>query len=182
MHSEERRFKCPECSQQFAHKNELSGHMLVHCAERNYKCQECSKRFNCNSKLKRHMLVHTGERHFKCEVCDKRFTCNSKLKRHMLVHSGEKNFKCDECDKSFNCNSKLKRHVFVHANATTAATGRPRDKQVCDGGSFGPDCSFIMPDAVNEVFVMPGAVANHQVFVKEEALEDCVFVNKIHFQ
>ena len=73
-------------------------HLRGHTQEKTYKCNQCSHAFYDSSTLKKHMRTHTGEKPYNCHLCTKKFTQSGNLKRHLLVHKKyeedcqEKNF------------------------------------------------------------------------------------------
>lgn len=60
--------------------------MRGHTQEKTYKCTQCSHAFYDSSTLKKHLRTHTGEKPYKCHLCTKKFTQSGNLKRHLLVH------------------------------------------------------------------------------------------------
>lgn len=61
-------------------------HLRGHTQEKTYKCNQCSHAFYDSSTLKKHLRTHTGEKPYKCHICTKKFTQSGNLKRHLLVH------------------------------------------------------------------------------------------------
>ncbi|KAM6918221.1 uncharacterized protein FYW49_007835 [Xenentodon cancila] len=109
--SEEKPYKCPECSERFATNKERRIHLEDREWPHSLKCHICGIQFYQTTSIRRHLLVHTGEKPFKCPVCQRGFSQASHLKSHMRLHTGERPYKCQRCDKSFNHNVSLKSHV-----------------------------------------------------------------------
>ncbi|XP_032386563.1 zinc finger protein 569 [Etheostoma spectabile] len=109
--SEEKPYKCPDCSETFATNKQRRIHREDHGGPPQLKCHICGIEFTRPYILQRHLAVHTGEKPFKCSVCQRGFNQPSHLKSHMRLHTGERPFKCQHCDKSFNHNVSLKSHV-----------------------------------------------------------------------
>ncbi|XP_049889398.1 zinc finger protein 285-like isoform X2 [Epinephelus moara] len=109
IHStQEKPYKCPECSKTFATHKVRRIHLANH---RLLKCHICGMEFTSRISLRRHMPVHTGLKQFQCSVCQRGFKQSTHLKSHMRLHTGEKPFKCQHCDKCFTHNVSLKSHV-----------------------------------------------------------------------
>ncbi|XP_068216210.1 zinc finger protein 83-like [Palaemon carinicauda] len=113
-HSGEKKYECAECGKQFKNINNVMRHMVVHSGERKYMCPICKKPFTQVGNLKRHMFVHSGEKKFPCSACGKGFTQMNNLIRHQAIHSGVKNFECNICHRLFNQASNLNRHLLIH--------------------------------------------------------------------
>ncbi|XP_076590535.1 uncharacterized protein LOC143322950 [Chaetodon auriga] len=109
--TEEKPYKCPDCSETFASNKERGVHLEDHRGPRRLKCDICGIQFAMGLSLQRHLAVHTGVRPFRCSVCQRGFSQASHLKSHMRLHTGERPYKCQHCDKCFNHNVSLKSHV-----------------------------------------------------------------------
>ncbi|XP_061588256.1 zinc finger protein 429-like [Cololabis saira] len=108
--TEEKPYKCPECSEEFATNKERRIHLQEGEWPHSLKCHICGIQFYQSTSIRRHLLVHSGEKPFKCPVCQRGFSQASHLKSHMRLHTGEKPYKCQHCDQSFNHNVSLKSH------------------------------------------------------------------------
>ncbi|XP_017277896.1 zinc finger protein 239-like [Kryptolebias marmoratus] len=109
--TQEKPYKCPDCSETFAKYPEYRTHLEDHRGLTQLKCHICGMEFRLHSRLRRHLVVHTGEKPFKCAVCERGFNQAGNLKSHMRLHTGEKPFRCQHCDQGFNHNVSLKSHV-----------------------------------------------------------------------
>ena len=106
MHTGFKPYQCKKCNKTFAHRNNLSSHILVkhNAGEKNFQCSECDKIYVLMGKLDQHVMrVYpiSKEKSFMCEQCEMGFTCECELKRHMHIHSGIKPYQCSHCNKSF---------------------------------------------------------------------------------
>ena len=79
----------------------------VHLGIKEHKCGECGREFARKDKLNRHVLIHSPNRPtFPCPFktftgCQKTFYRKDKLQRHIFAHSKEKPYKCETCQKFF---------------------------------------------------------------------------------
>ena len=79
----------------------------VHLGIKEHKCAECGREFARKDKLNRHILIHSPNRPtFPCPFktftgCQKTFYRKDKLQRHIFAHSKEKPYKCETCQKVF---------------------------------------------------------------------------------
>ena len=55
-------------------------------------CTEGMKQFAHKQSLARHMLLHTGDRPHACTVCDYKTAYKHCLTEHIRIHTGEKPF------------------------------------------------------------------------------------------
>lgn len=109
--TQEKPYKCYDCSETFATYKARRIHLVHHRGPPQLKCDICGIEFYRSINLRRHLVVHTGARPFKCVICQRGFNQASHLKSHMRLHTGERPFKCQHCDKRFNHNVSLKSHV-----------------------------------------------------------------------
>ena len=111
-HSEERPFKCLQCTSSFKQRGNLSNHIrMVHQKEKRFQCTICSKAFSAKGALTVHQRSHTGEQPFQCTVCNKTFTQRAHLKIHEVIHRDERPFQCSQCDSAFKQIANLTTHV-----------------------------------------------------------------------
>jgi hypothetical protein len=99
MHTDERPFKCIECSKTFKNSGALYYHRFTHLSPE-FKCDYCPKMFIRKQDRNRHMNIHTGARPYKCDVCHKKFNDPSTLRHHRQSHSAPK-YECPFCHKMF---------------------------------------------------------------------------------
>ena len=97
MPTDEKRYHCVVCGQQFLYKAYLVAHMRRHTGEKPYTCAECGKKFTIRKSLKIHSRIHTGEKPYACNVCNEEFAYKKTFQRHVRIHPGEKQSACGEC-------------------------------------------------------------------------------------
>ncbi|XP_055639127.1 zinc finger protein 678-like [Toxorhynchites rutilus septentrionalis] len=114
MHSEQKKYKCPDCDRSFSQSNNLVYHMRKHTGEKPFACDKCDKRFICKSHLLSHARSHVNDQPFQCEFCSKRFNQACNLTKHRRLHTGEKPYKCGVCEKAFMNLSNMKAHEKRH--------------------------------------------------------------------
>ena len=61
--AKELRFLCTTCPMRFGQISHLTQHLNTHTEERGFKCEECSHLFKRKGDLKQHMKIHTGMYH-----------------------------------------------------------------------------------------------------------------------
>ena len=110
-----KRHECSQCDKSFAHKTNLTVHLIAHSNEKSYQCNQCDKAFTYKKNLTRHLRGHSGEKPYHCDQCDKAFLQNSDLTKHIRTHSGEKPYLCDQCDRGFTVKSALIVHQRTHS-------------------------------------------------------------------
>ncbi|CAK6966903.1 zinc finger protein 37-like [Scomber scombrus] len=133
--SEEKPYKCTDCSENFATNKQRRVHLKVHGGPRTFKCNICGIEFVSHLNLQRHEVVHTGVKSYKCSVCQRGFNQAGHLKSHMRLHTGERPFKCQHCDKCFNHNVSLKSHVQRYHTSKTRCEHKKRiNKRASDSG------------------------------------------------
>nr|XP_037275615.1 zinc finger protein 569-like [Rhipicephalus microplus] len=86
VHTGERPFQCPLCTQSFTQKASLNTHLRIHTGERPHKCHFCPQSFSQKCSLKVHLSIHTGERPYPCPLCHQAFRLRHHLKIHMRQH------------------------------------------------------------------------------------------------
>ncbi|CAB4014085.1 Zinc finger 341 [Paramuricea clavata] len=109
--------KCSECGREFARKDKLNRHVLIHSPNRpTFPCPfktftGCQKTFYRKDKLQRHIFAHSKEKPYKCETCQKVFARKDNLTEHMRIHTGEFKHRCPVCNKGMGGPKKLLLHV-----------------------------------------------------------------------
>ncbi|XP_036909823.1 zinc finger protein 569-like [Sturnira hondurensis] len=115
VHTEEKPYKCGECSKAFRENKSLIVHQRMHTGEKPYVCRDCGKAFRRNSSLVVHQRMHTGEKPYKCWDCGKAFRESRGLIVHQRTHTGEKPYACGKCGKAFS----YYRSYIVHQKTHT---------------------------------------------------------------
>ncbi|XP_030608525.1 zinc finger protein 91-like [Archocentrus centrarchus] len=134
--TQEKPYKCPDCSQTFTTYKKRKVHLKVHRGPKLLKCHVCGMDFNRRQALHRHSSVHTGAKPHNCSVCQRSFSQANHLKSHMRLHTGERPYKCQLCDKCFNHNVSLKNHV---QHCHTASSGQKKGDTGSARGEMGAD-------------------------------------------
>ncbi|XP_035673635.1 zinc finger protein 431-like [Branchiostoma floridae] len=115
-HTNERPFKCPQCSYAGKTQSALSNHVRMHTGEKPWTCEHCGRDFTRLDSMKRHISAHhTGHRPFKCNMCSYASVTQNSLKLHILAkHKKEKPYKCAQCDFSTCYKADLSVHERSH--------------------------------------------------------------------
>ncbi|CAG2119452.1 unnamed protein product, partial [Medioppia subpectinata] len=111
------------CDQRFRDNYALKAHIrLRHTNERPFKCSDCTKGFADRKHLREHQKIHTiGGHVFRCQLdgCSYETRREANLREHTLRHNNIRNYRCDQngCDKCFVTNYELKVHKsHVHSD------------------------------------------------------------------
>ncbi len=117
-HSENRPFRCPDCTERFKTKSVLRIHKLRHI-EKSYRCNLCDNIYRHKFSLVIHIRTHFNIRPFKCghEKCEKKFGDRSARTVHIRrKHTKEKPYFCPyiKCEQQFCDSSSLQRHTKIH--------------------------------------------------------------------
>lgn len=83
--SSNERVACSICSNEFANKNVLMRHQVVHSGDKPHCCFTCFKQFNDISSLRKHSLIH--KRSHRCPVCMKLFLRRRQMELHLRHHN-----------------------------------------------------------------------------------------------
>ncbi|XP_053688388.1 zinc finger protein OZF-like [Sabethes cyaneus] len=111
IHTNEKRYTCQFCQQQFLHWASRRYHIASHhTGEKRYTCEYCGAKFRNSSHYSIHIRRHTGVTPYPCHLCDRSFITSNSLKLHMASHSDSKNFHCDLCKKSYKTAKTLRLH------------------------------------------------------------------------
>ena len=62
-----------------------------------YKCDKCPKDFASKEYLKYHIMLHDGKSKIKCDKCPREFKRKKELSFHQNEHLGVKPYSCDIC-------------------------------------------------------------------------------------
>lgn len=117
VHSNERQFKCDQCTQTFNRKGALRGHRSrVHNNVRPFKCVQCGFSFKTRTCHTNHMRIHTGERPYKCELCNRTFCQRSAYKVHLNIHTDNRPYKCKLCVKAYHSSAARRSHEKIAHN------------------------------------------------------------------
>lgn len=120
QHAELMKYRCDQCDKRFMEIDELKQHFTVaHNKVRRFKCK-CGKQFAYKQGLERHEVIHNKEAHdHTCEHCNESFPTVNKLSRHLLAtHTGARRYPCKYCPKKFLMSHHLSRHMKSHINGT----------------------------------------------------------------
>ncbi|XP_051171229.1 zinc finger protein 761-like [Leptopilina boulardi] len=119
-------YKCEQCSQEFFQKSKLETHCLLHTNLRPFKCFSCEKSYASKSKLNAHIRLHTKSNIYQCKFCNKIFTYPSYLEEHMNSHKTNSQIdmqgrqkiyglECNICKKKFRFAKNLNAHFKLHS-------------------------------------------------------------------
>lgn len=116
--SENQKFVCVICNNQFRNPETLSSHHKTHKASlensREIQCRLCEETFETFTDIVRHSKSHIENATHQCVICKKLFILNDEAIDHFLRHKGQKPHKCPVCQKSFLKLHKLNVHVKIH--------------------------------------------------------------------
>ncbi|XP_052060492.1 uncharacterized protein LOC127700845 [Mytilus californianus] len=121
MHPEAgRRYQCPQCSQSFSTKPNMTRHFKqIHLEEKKFQCDICGRSFSQKETLKYHRQTHEEEkdkpRLFECHICNKKLRKKESLQIHLRQHEGIKPYICEYCGMAFTQNGNRIKHVqLIH--------------------------------------------------------------------
>ncbi|XP_061598146.1 zinc finger protein 184-like [Cololabis saira] len=80
----ETHYTCSMCGERFAQLIGLSYHLKIHKSKKDRR-MEGRKEFASRNSLRYHNLIHTGMRPFSCDNCNKRFRWPSQIRSHNCV-------------------------------------------------------------------------------------------------
>ncbi|MBM3892866.1 C2H2-type zinc finger protein [Candidatus Dependentiae bacterium] len=98
------------CKYKTYKKSDMTIHQRTHSNQKPFKCDECSKSFSDQRNFRRHVDIHVGKKPFTCNECSASFTRKNHLVIHQYTHRGEKPFKCTICNYGFAQSNDFKRH------------------------------------------------------------------------
>ncbi|XP_058464081.1 zinc finger protein 510-like [Malaya genurostris] len=114
IHSNEKRYTCQFCQEQFLHWASRRYHIASHhTGEKRYTCEYCGAKFRNSSHYSIHIRRHTGIAPYPCHLCDRSFITSNSLKLHLISHSDLKNFHCNFCSKSYKSAKSLRVHYLT---------------------------------------------------------------------
>jgi uncharacterized Zn-finger protein len=144
--------KCdyPGCEKRFARSSYLILHRRDHTNERKYSCDRCSQQYKQKSHLDRHIeATHLLIKH-KCnyEGCNKEFTKSWSLKQHQFTHNIKQlPHKCSLCKSAFIRKDKLRKHMAISHRFTEVVSEEivttQNDEKVTQ--------EFIISDEISEI-------------------------------
>lgn len=110
-----KRLKCSLCKVTCESYAKMEQHSRVHTDERPYKCTQCSSAFKMLNHLKVHIKsIHLGEKRYKCPICEKELNDRGNYEVHLRKHNGIKPFACHYCSECFYGPRLLKKHTQKH--------------------------------------------------------------------
>ena len=119
-------FKCKDCDNIFANRNELRKHMRnLHPKVRS--CKNCEETFMDNWRLELHMKSHEEIKTFNCEVCDKKFYANWRKNKHQASHDEQNKF-CHYFNNAKSCPFEELGCMYIH--------------KISDQCKFDKNCNF----------------------------------------
>ena len=117
VHTGEREFSCPHCSNQYLRKDHLTRHVRSRHLigpKSSFPCPDCNKSFQWKHGLMRHISQkhHDGNAttYLSCEICNESFVTDIALATHSIVHTGQRPFACTHCEKTYLKHSDLQKH------------------------------------------------------------------------
>lgn len=116
IHSDERPFVCKQCDRGFRRSHDLVIHEVTHSDARPFACKQCGKAFKRQGDLVNHNGIHDGKRPFSCKQCDWAFRRKCDLLSHEKIHGDERLFSCDQCNKVFLRKGGLEQHKKTHSS------------------------------------------------------------------
>ena len=131
-------YLCSQCGKQFTSSFRRNRHEETHFVVERVKCNnpDCDKEFASKQSLARHQLLHSGLKPFKCSQCSGQFARKQQLLSHQRTHTGEKPFACP-CGKKFKFLASKNKHE-CEAKAKTEPSGSPPVPDVAQVGSVEP--------------------------------------------
>lgn len=128
MHNIVRRpFKCPQCPNRYANKDNLDVHLDSHkTPDKKYVCLLCDLRFQKLLDFTKHFKYHDKSQ--TCPVCLKCFVNIDTFKNHCQSHAATRRYTCDKCPKNISRSADLTMHKRCHNGE------RPFHCQFCDKG------------------------------------------------
>ncbi|XP_076110423.1 uncharacterized protein LOC143079118 [Mytilus galloprovincialis] len=115
-----RRYQCPQCSQSFSTKPNMTRHFKqIHLEEKKFQCDICGRSFSQKETLRYHRQTHEEEkdkpRRFECHICNKKLRKKESLQIHLRQHEGIKPYICEYCGMAFTQNGNRNKHVqLIH--------------------------------------------------------------------
>lgn len=80
-HSGEKRFRCVKCGKKFFDASSMESHSLKHVMK-THQCHQCIKMFAHKYDLTRHMITHQSKLPHECHLCSKGFVRHDHMKQH----------------------------------------------------------------------------------------------------
>lgn len=128
--SQEKVFKCVECSYQTNVKGSLKAHEETH--NKSICCETCCKKFTLHRTLKFHQLLYKhgsylAPPNFVCGECEKSCSREVCLRTHQIRVHDTTEVKCEDCDKIFKNQRSMQKHKNqVHAERKSCVVCRNR--------------------------------------------------------
>ena len=128
--------KCdfPQCDYETTKGYNLTQHFRCHNNEKRHKCPICSQGFVASSHLRNHVKSqHTKERNFQCPKCPRAFVTSWQAKCHMKSNHGTKSeYSCKQCLLTFKTPQSYAGHVKSAHKGSSMSKTSSKVKKICE--------------------------------------------------